>query len=907
MRKVLVALIALLLQSYGANSAHLGGERQILGKKNQILLYTPYSAPGVGFYGNILYRKTPLLDPSAGNTQYAGVNASGALAANAQSTINVTMASCTGIVAGQQVLDSSTGTLIGVVSASSPCTGSGPAYTVSLTANNAVAVGATDNIVIQTTLPDVCSGTVAERVRGNWGSTTFPTMYDQWSSFINGAGNLAEAEPGLWIIHDDNLRFNLNTATSNSSSYVPYMGPVAAPWISSAQDAWLNVIISWNTCVSPTYVVWYWAVEGGSWARVPVNPLNMGTNIFNANTSNPKQGNNNIQFSFGGDNSNSVWGFAPQTGDYEDAILDMATNTMPHADVGLVGSAGVAGCPAPYNDGNPCIPTVVLNRYYSASTRTPVRINSTGNCSDWLGHQPTVCFTTDGGGTYAPTSSEFGINQGYGGSFLASTPSTLWGSTLGPATVPVSGPPNNSVYQKWIVNLPSAKLSTLTPVQSSNLGAHTYAVGDLLVVFASEVAAVVETSVLTCGTGWTPVWGGGNGNYLNGSLQQTSYTLVCYRVASGDSGDTGVAVNSTDATNYTRSMLMDYAGADPTNPIDSFGVINNINQTTTYRMPNVVTSYANDLYVGLLAAGYANGWTFTPPTGTGLRSTINANSGAQLAVFDTSVPTPANFDPGSASTVAVANTYMGISLALKPAGAVFTGQTHNTVTFNGIVSGKFQVPATASITKAQCWGGGASGGGFDTTQNAGGSGGGFTQSNAPTLVGQTIYFSSGGDTPIATHMQTTGYGAPSWINTSGTQAAPTVASNGCEAAGATVTLMGSTGTPGCATGNLATCVGSGGVGSCSAPYCYPGGLGHNYLGSYSGAGGGGAGSGGAGGNASIPNIAGLGGTPDGGAGGTGPTTAAGSPGQIPGGGGAGGGSTALFPGQGLGGRASLTW
>lgn len=905
MVRLLLILACIFSQSYDVY-ARQGAERIIL-KPSQITLYTPYSAPGVGFYGNILYRKTPLLDPSAGNTQYAGVNASGALASNTQPTLNITMASCTGIVAGQQVIDASTGTLIGVVSALSPCTGSGPAYTVSLTANNAVAVGATDNIMIQQTLPDTCNGTVAQRVRGNWGSTTQPTLYDQWNAFMNGAGNLAESQPGLWIDHDGNLRFNLNTATSNSNYFVPFIGPVAAPWIASAQDAWLNIIVSWNTCVSPTYAVWYWAVVGGPWTRVPFNPVNVGTNVFNANISSPKQGNNNIAFSFGGDNSNSVYGFATQYSDVEDGFMDVATSAMPRADVGLLGSAGVSGCPTPYNDGNPCIPTAVLNKYYNASEHTPVRINSTGNCSDWLGHQPTVCFTTDGGGAYAPSSSTFNSNKGYGGPFLASTPSTLWGSNPGPAAVPVSGPPSNSVYQKWITNLPSIKTTALTAVQSSYLGAHTYTAGDLLVVFASEVAAVVETSVLTCGTGWTPVWGGGNGNYLNGSLQQTAYTIVCYRIASGDSGDTGVSINSTDSTNYIRAMLMDYVGVDPANPIDSFGVINNVNQTTTYRMPNIVTSYANDLYVGLLAVGYATGWTFTPPVGTGLRSTINASSGAQLAVFDTSVPTPANFDPGAAYTTSSANFYMGISLALKPAGAVFAGQAHNTATFSGIVSGKFQVPAVASLTKAQCWGGGASGGGYNTTQTAGGSGGGFTQSNAPTLTGQTIYFSSGGDTPIAKNVQTGGYGAPSWINTSGTQAAPTTAANGCEAAGATVTLASSAGTPGCATGNVANCTGSGGVGSCSAPYCYPGGLGHNYSGSYGGSGGGGAGSGGAGGNASAPDTAGVGGTPDGGAGGLGPTTAAGPPGQIPGGGGAGGGSTALFPGPGLGGRASLTW
>jgi hypothetical protein len=347
-----------------------------------------------------------------------------------------------------------------------------------------------------------------------------------------------------------------------------------------------------------------------------------------------------------------------------------------------------------------------------------------------------------------------------------------------------------------------------------------------------------------------------------------------------------------------RYVVMDYIGADQTSPLDAFGVRNNVNGLTSQQMPDLLTSYGNDLYVGILVDAYANGMTVIPPTGASLRAVQQTNSGAQITVFDEVLKTPGVTSIGSA-TINTALAFQAFSIGIKPAGAALSQTAHGSVSFKATTAGFFHRQASTSFTSAQCWGGGAAGGGASTSNSQGGSGGGFTQSNTLTLSGSLVYFSAAGDTPISNAALATSGGSPSWINIAGSNAAPASAANGCEAAGATYTTAAATGTPGCASGNTALCVGS---------VTYAGGLGHNYTsGVASGGGGGGAGSGGNGGNAGTPPAAGSAGTPDGGVGGVGvfgSVTA--NAGQIPGGGG--GGAYSVKPGGiALGGQISLSW
>ena len=259
MQRFFVAFLSLLwAASASASVVTLTGAGSALGA------YTP---PGVAIFNHMLYRTTPVL--ALGGAQIAGT-AAAALTISASTTIQVNLAACAGVSGGQQVLNATTGTLVGVVNSSTPCTGASP-VTVTMNAVNAVAVALSDSIVIQNTLPDACQGTFATRIRGNLTSGTAPYIGES-NFFINGngyGGGYAEASNGLWIELDPLLRFNWHNPT-NQSSHVGE-SPLSPAVASIAQDKWSHIVVTWNTCVTPNYSVAYIAPEGGSWTRLQYN------------------------------------------------------------------------------------------------------------------------------------------------------------------------------------------------------------------------------------------------------------------------------------------------------------------------------------------------------------------------------------------------------------------------------------------------------------------------------------------------------------------------------------------------------------------------------------------------------------------------------------------------------------
>jgi hypothetical protein len=646
----------------------------------------------------------------------------------------------------------------------------------------------------------------------------------------------------------------------------------------------------------------YYAPQGGSWTRGgfvgDTSGYASGSITLTANTSSPLQGLNNNAFSFGADALNLGYYFE---GDTEDALLDMG---MTQGSVGLSGTSNPALCAAPNNDGNPCIPDAVLAKFYNQSSGKPVRVNSTGNCSDLFGHQPTVCFSTDSGGTYNPSYANFGTNYGYGGAF---GPSTLakTGATPGPAVVPVAGPPSsNYVFEKWITynNATGAGENTLQPL-NSNLGQHTFASGDFIVVAGMQYFGSGSGQTITCntGNGWNQLWSGS----VTGPTNLTAVVgAVCYKVAAGSTDTTtAFTVSSTTATLYYQ--LMDYQGVDVSssgaNAVDAYSIAYNIPATTTIAMPAIVTSYANDLYVGISMVSAANGY-ITAPSGMGLRG----YTGNYSAVFDKVIASPGVFSPGNVINGS-AGQYIGVSLALKPAGASFAPASHiASLTYQGNASGKFQIPATASVT-AKCWGGGAAGNYNNQTWKGGGSGGGFAEGDGLSPTGHVVYFQAGAG-GLTSASGGVGYygGQSSWINIAGANAAPGAASNGCLATGGTI--------------NTATAGGAVGTGVYGATYATSGGAGGAAGGTSNYEGGGGGGGGGAGGNGGVgatgangvlPTPGGAGGAAGasnspGGAGGVGGQSTPYPPtsGSVPGGGG--GGSGYLNPaGNGGAGEVSL--
>lgn len=609
-----------------------------------------YTAPGVGIFDHMLYRTTPVIaagSPAPVTTTLSGVT----IPITSTTAIPIAAASCTGINAGYEVLDPSiTASGLAHVGTVASCAPGSPS-TITLAANNAIAITAGDTIAVQNTLPDACQGTFATRIRANF-TSYYPTSTSA-NFFLNGngyGGGFAEVSNGLWLEIDPAFRFNWNNPGNQSSSTnIPYLNYSLA---SAAVDQWTHLVASWNSCSSPTYSVLYMAQEGGAWVRVQTKS---GTTVYNANTSSSYQDNTNSHhnaFSFGDDRFTGTPGYFFE-GDTEDNILDIGTS---QGAIGLaVSNASCVG----YNDGNPCISTAILNGYYNASTGKPARLNSTGTCSDWLGHQPTACLTTDGGGTYAPSAVNFGTNQGYGGALAFSTYGAT-GHTIGPATLPVSGAAGP--YQKWTIQGGGTGTATIYPIPSASpVGAHTYAAGDFMV---AAVTLASPTGTVACGTGWTTIWQGTN------SSQNTS--AICWRIATGNSSDTSAVITVSDTTTKWKSTLTDYQGVDTTsagaNAIDAV-VANNPNvASTSQTLPAITTTHINDLYVGFLFDQYTSSWSFNAPANLGVRANTGGTANPQLVQVDHAVP---SIGAVAASTITVGTSlkYQGISIALKAAGS----------------------------------------------------------------------------------------------------------------------------------------------------------------------------------------------------------------------------------------------
>ncbi len=846
---------------------------------------------GVSMVWSSLLRSSPMLTASNATTPL-GITPTATAAAGAGNTITLNGATCagSGIVAGWKVYNTNVNpstaynrlnSLIGTVAS---CSDSPTPGVVTLTGNNLIAYASTDTIAVQSTLAESCTGTFAWRARANYSPTgTYNSNQNGEAGFMtawgtNSTAGLGETQYGLWFATDQggattNYRINPNKFTSIGTSGSGFNGVNGfklqpAPWAASYSDVWVHAVMSWNSCGATAWFAGYWAPEGGAWSLMAEGSS---AGPFNIAYDNDILGPSNTQTIFG-----------PDYADQEDIILDLAPATP------IVTTNATACATAPgWTSGHSCIPLGTLNGYYNGSVA--VRQNASGNCSDWLGHQPTVCFTTDGSGSYAASPSNFSTNRGYGGAFQSPALVSMAGGTnttqnanvFGLSSFPVNYQ-TGRVAQKWAFTINGLPATVAYPALTAPLDVHRLALNDMLLVVATQDVGSPDT--VTCNTagGWTSIFSGPS---INGSTASTAfYSAVCYKfvtsgMVSAGQDTTAAFVFSNTAVNAVVT-LSDYVNVDSSNPIDAYTAASTVSATSSPASANLYSYYPNSLYVGILAGSYASNFSANAPANTSYKLAGSRNSAGSITIVDALLPQSGTTAFG-AWTPNQSLVFQSIGIAFKASGSVGSPSAHGaTPALQGAV-GSFHVPANATVTNASCWGAGAAGTGGSGLTTSGG-GGGFAGSGSAFSGGSdmtdssgVVYFQASFAQP-ATQGAATQWGGSSWVNVGGANAAPSVAANGCSAANALAAA--STAQPaGCATGNAALCVGS---------LINAGGAGKHLVPINGGGGGAGSGVGGAGVAATgLPG--GAGGSPDGGAGGTaisGQNTTP-YPGFAPGGGG----------------------
>ncbi len=201
-------------------------------------------------------------------------------------------------------------------------------------------------------------------------------------------------------------------------------------------------------------------------------------------------------------------------------------------------------------------------------------------------------------------------------------------------------------------------------------------VGDLLLVAFDYASNVTPSSVTDSqGNVFTPV-----GNQLStpgGALSQVYYAQ---NIKGG--ADT-VTVTLTATSSYLEVYLSEYAGINPTNPIDAqagasgtAGAVSSGNATTTA---------AGDIIYGFCVGD----WACTPGSGFAARSTLDNN------VIESEVASTAG---SYAATGSATNGWTMQMVALKPASVVAPPGITSATTANGTVGTSFSYQITATNT-----------------------------------------------------------------------------------------------------------------------------------------------------------------------------------------------------------------
>lgn len=361
-------------------------------------------------------------------------------------------------------------------------------------------------------------------------------------------------------------------------------------------------------------------------------------------------------------------------------------------------------------------------------------------------------------------------------------------------------------------------------------------------------------------------------------------------------GQTSVAITTTGGSGTLAVMatVYEWSGLYPVSPFDQTANSVSSGSTSWTSTATPTTTQADELWIGAVFTTVSSAGTITGPSSpwTNLAQ-VNQTQGSfedrWMSGYQVVAATGAATYNG---TVSPSSQWIAKVVTLR----LDTGGPY-TQTFNA--TGSWQAPAGVTSVKAECWGGGGSGGmgTGNPAEGGGGAGGAYARKDSYAVSAGSTYTVTVGAATGAHSNTTVLNGNDSWFdnNTTGV-----LAKGGAGGVAATVNSTNGAGGVGSTTGCIGDTLFAGGDGAAGV-------FSSSLAG---GAGGGGAGDAAAGGAASG-NTGGTGGTSGGGAGANGVADAtAGANGTAPGGGGSGGdagGAADRNGGGGAAGRVILTW
>ena len=393
------------------------------------------------------------------------------------------------------------------------------------------------------------------------------------------------------VVGTTNLRFGAGNNTCVSGAPTDYIsgssvngGTFNVPFSSTV---WQHVLIAWNFTSGGS------AVEYINGVKNPAFGLGIGFEgtaakaPLNINYTNP------AGWFFGG---LSGYGGGLSVASYADFFVDLNHNILQSN--GTIAPADIAKF---YNNGY------------------PVRLNSSGNCKDPYGWQPTFCFTND--------NSNFQTNQGYGGAAVL----TAWGYNKAyPVPDPVAvqtGIPQplaanaQMPFQAWMTNGSPSGVGTsiniaandTTAVEGTNHQQQCIQPGDLLV--ATLVFQASGATTVTPPAGWTPIVAAttsishAQSNLFykiadsNGSVDHSQWCGLSGPNATYGSGSYTFTLSAAPVGGNATVVLADYKNVNQSNPIDKAGgSVNTNGSSSTVTFPTVTTGQPNTLAVFNMAA-----------------------------------------------------------------------------------------------------------------------------------------------------------------------------------------------------------------------------------------------------------------------------------------------------------------
>lgn len=361
-------------------------------------------------------------------------------------------------------------------------------------------------------------------------------------------------------------------------------------------------------------------------------------------------------------------------------------------------------------------------------------------------------------------------------------------------------------------------------------------------------------------------------------------------------GQTSVVITTTGGSGTLAVMasVYEWSGLYPVSPFDQTANSVSSGATSWTSTATPTTTQASELWIGGVFTTVSSPGTITGPASpwTNLSQVSQTQGSFEDRWMSGYQVVSATGAATYSGTVAPSSQWISKVFTLR----LDTGGPY-TQTFNA--TGSWQAPAGVTSVKAECWGGGGSGGmgTGNPAEGGGGAGGAYARKDAYAVSAGSTYTVTVGAATGAHSTTSVVNGNDSWFDNSSTGV---LAKGGAGGVAATVNSTNGAGGVGSSTGCVGDTVFAGGSGA-------DGVFSSSLAG---GAGGGGAGDAGAGGAASG-NTGGAAGTAGGGAGAAGVADAtAGAAGTAPGGGGSGGdagGAADRNGGSGAAGRVILTW